>query len=120
MAKDKMEEDDDEEEQEDDDKTEVMITTSSAWEMKNSEKAVKKLFANMLHFGYQLTVKTLKEGEIIDMIIVYGLAVSYQKKVGSIYKLMVNFNETQTRIEDFGIYAIRDAVNIIIEKVTKQ
>ena len=49
-----------------------------------------------------------------------GWQLAYQKKVGSIYELMTNFNETQTRIEDFGIYAIRDAVNIIIEKVTKQ
>ena len=60
-----------------------MISTSTVWEMKNNEKAVKQLFANMLCFGYQPTVKALKEGAIIDMIIVYGLAVSYQKKVGS-------------------------------------
>ena len=33
---------------------------------------------------------------------------------------MVDFNKTQTRIEDFGIYPIKDTVNIIIEKVSKQ
>ena len=40
MVKDKMEKYNDKKEQEDDDEKEVMITTSSVWEMKNSEKAV--------------------------------------------------------------------------------
>ena len=34
--------------------------------MKNAAKATKQLYANMLDLGYQVIVKALKEGEVVD------------------------------------------------------
>lgn len=108
----------DEDKESDHDDCESLSTTvccSGIWEMKN-EKAVKQLIANMFHFGYQLTVNALKEGNNWRN----RGAISYSKKVGGIYKLTVDFSKPQTFIEDFSIYSVKDAVNIIIEKVTQK
>ena len=45
----------------------------------------------MMHIGSQMTVKALKEGEIVDLMIVYDLAINYENKYGWLYKLSVNF-----------------------------
>ena len=96
----------------------LRITCSGVWEMKTNGTATKQLYAYMMHIGYQLTVKALKEGEIIDVMVVYGLSVNYEKKVGWLFKLTINFTVPQRTIEDFGKFSLVDAVNIIIEKVT--
>ena len=77
---------------------EVMLKMmcSGVWEMKNDAKATKQLYANMLHAGYQMIVKALKEGEVIDVMVVYGLLVNYEKKIRWLYKLTVNFTITET------------------------
>ena len=36
----------------------------------------------VLHIGNQITVKALKVGEIVDLIIVYSLAINYEKRCG--------------------------------------
>ena len=35
-------------------------------EMKNKKNGINQLIASMVHFGIQITVKALKEGEIVD------------------------------------------------------
>ena len=77
--------------EEEEEREEVTMTCSSVFEMKNSGKATKQLYAYMLHIGSQMTVKALKEGEIVDLVVVYGLAVCYEDKSGWLYKLTVNF-----------------------------
>jgi len=91
--------DDDGVERDDDNEKE---TYSSVWEMKKSQKTVKQLHANMTHFGLQITIKALKEGEIIDKVNVYGLAIKYEKKAGTIHRLTINLNIPETFVEDFG------------------
>ena len=102
-----------------DDIDETMLTIAgSVWKMKNDNNAKKQLFANMIHIGSQLTVKALKQGEIVDIMIVYGLALNYDKRKGQLYKLKVDFNLPTTVIENFGQLELDDAVNIIVEKIT--
>ena len=95
-----------------------LMTSSSIWEMKINQKAMKQLHANMLHFGMQITVKALKEGGIIDFVFVYGLAINHEKKVGNINRLTIDFTSPKTFIEDFGQFTLCDAFNIIIEKIS--
>ena len=51
-------------------------------EMKNSgkESSKKQLHANMVHFGAQLTVKALSEGEVVrkTVVITYNFTLGYQ------------------------------------------
>ena len=63
-----------------------------------------------------MTVKALKEGEVM---IVYGLAVNYEKRTGSLYKLIVDYSTPTTIIENFGNFKLIDTVNIIVEMITK-
>ena len=63
----------------------------------------------MLHFEYQIIVKGSKEGEMVDMIKIYGIAVSYQKKVGLIYKLTMKHKE----------HKIRDAINVVTDETLR-
>lgn len=72
----------------------------------------------MLHFGSQITVKALKQGEIVDLIIIYRLGINYNKKVAGMHRLTIDFNLPQTSIEDFGTFSLPDAINIVMEKVT--
>lgn len=105
----------------DDDMEETLIMTcSGVWEMKNHGKATKQLYANMLHIGYQITVKALKEGEVVDIVVVYVLAVNYDKRIGWLHKLTVDFMLPKMIIEDFGKFSLVDAINIVVEKVTRQ
>jgi len=46
----------------------IMQACSSVWEIKKNHKATKQLHTNMLHFRVQMTVKALKEGNIIDQV----------------------------------------------------
>lgn len=67
-----------------------------------------------------MVVKALKDGEVVDVMQVYGMAVNYEKQIGWMYKLTENFTVHETFIEEFGKFPLVDAVNIIIEKVTRQ
>ena len=113
-------EDDHNNEGDDEDGIPVTMTVGSVWEIKVSQNASKQLYANMIHIGSQMTVKALKSGEVIDLMIVYGLAVNYEKKTGNLYKLSVDFSATTTIIEKYGTYNLVDAVNIIIDLIMKQ
>ena len=99
---------------------ELTMTCSGVLEMKSNGKATKQLCAYMLHIGSQITVKALKEGEIVDLMIVYGLAVNYEKKCGWLYKLTVNFRAVSTVVENFGKFSVTDAINIILEKINSR
>ena len=107
-------------EKEGEEEEEVIMTCSGVLEMKNRGKVTKQLYAYMMHIGSQMTVKALKEGEIVDLMIVYGLAVNYENKSGRLYKLTVNFVTPSTVIEDFGSFSLVDAVNIVIERIVSQ
>ena len=95
-----------------------MMTCSGVLEMKNSERASKQLYAYMIHIGSQMTVKALKEGKVVDLMVVYGLAVNYEKRSGSLYKLNVDFKAPTAKIENFGKFSVTDAINIIVENIT--
>ena len=69
----------------------ITETVSGVCEMKNSQKSSKQLHANMLHFAAQLIVQTLKEGNIIDKAVVYGLSIRYDKKCAELYRMTVDF-----------------------------
>ena len=100
---------------------ELTMTCSGVLEMKNDGKVTRQLFAYMIHIGSQMTVKALKEGNVVDLMIVYGLAANYESKSGWLYKLTVNFSTSPTTvIENFGKFSLVDAVNIIIEKITSK
>ena len=63
-------------EHEDEHEDVLSCTTAGVFEMKNSKKkGVNQLIANMVHFGVQLTIRALKEGEIVDYYVVYGLGI---------------------------------------------
>ena len=109
------ENDDDEDERDTDEKS--TMTCSGVMEMKCSGKATKQLYAYMLHIG---TVKALKGGEIVDLIIVYGLAISYEKRCGWLHKLTIDFKAVSTVIETFGKFSITDAINIIVDKISNR
>ena len=66
-----------------------------------------------------MVVKALKDGEVVDVMQVYGMAINYDKQIGWMFKLTANFTVYQTIIEEFGEFSLVDAVNIIIEKVTR-
>ena len=55
----------------------------------------------MIHVGNQMTMKALKEGKVMDLMVVYGLAVKYEKRSGSLHKLSVDFRVPSAVIEDF-------------------
>ena len=54
------------EEEEEREEEELTMTCNGVFEMKNRGKATKQLYAYMLHIGSQMTVKALKEVEIVD------------------------------------------------------
>ena len=89
------------EEDEDEEVQKLKMVCSGAWEMKYDGKATKQLYAYMLHTGYQIIVKALKEGEIIDILEVYGLSINYEKKAGWLYRLKIDFIKTETVIYYF-------------------
>ena len=76
----------------------------SVYEMKNSGKqsSKKQLHTNMIHFGAQLTVKTLSEGEIVHTTVIYGVRVQYETKNGNLYVMTVNFDEASIKIWRFS------------------
>ena len=104
----------DEEEDEDDME---MHTMAGVCEMKNTKKNINQLIANMTHFGVQITVKALKEGEIIDCCIIYGLGVHYSDKSARFLKMVMDFNNCNTTVEDFGLFELADAFNDVISKI---
>ena len=61
----------------------------------HSKKAVNQLIANMIHFGSQITVRALKEGEVIDQCITYGLGIDYQEKKARFMKLIMDPDNTK-------------------------
>ena len=77
------------------------MTCSGVMEMKCSGKATKQSYAYMLHIGSQIAVKALKGGEIVDLIVVYGLAINYEKRCGWLHKLTIDFKAVNTVIETF-------------------
>ena len=96
-----------------------MHTTASVCEMKSVKKTINQLIANMIHFGVQITVKALKEGEIIDCCVVYGLGVRYNDKAARFLKVTMDFNSCNTTVEDFGSFELVDAFNDVISKIAK-
>lgn len=104
----------DEEEDEDDME---MHTMAGVCEMKNTKKNINQLIANMTHFGVQITVKALKEGEIIDCCIIYGLGVHYSDKSARFLKMVMDFNNCNTTVEDFGLFELAGAFNDVISKI---
>ena len=46
--------------------SEIKSILAGVCEMKNSKTANKQLFANMIRVAAQVTVKALKEGDIVD------------------------------------------------------
>ena len=67
--------------------------------MKNDGKVTRQVYAYMIHIGRQMTVKALKEGNVVDLMIVYGLAANYGNKSGWLYKLTVNFGTSPKYID---------------------
>ena len=63
-------------------------------------------------------MKALKEGKVVDLMVVYGLAVNYEKRSGSLYKLSVDFRVPSSVIENFGKVSVTDAINILVQKIT--
>jgi len=60
----------------------------------------------MIRVGSQMTVKVLKEGKVVDLMVVYGLAVNYEKRSGSLHKLSVDIRVPSA------------VIDIIVEKIT--
>ena len=56
------------EEDEDDEVQKLKIICSGAWEIKYDGKATKQLYVYMGQTGYQIIVKALEEGGIIDIL----------------------------------------------------
>lgn len=44
----------------------------------------------MVHFGAQLTVKALSEGEVVYKTVIYGLSIQYEGKQGNLYQMNMN------------------------------
>ena len=57
------------------------------------EKNHKQSYDNMLHFASQLILSALKEGEMVDAIHVYGLAIDYNQFQAKIFKLSIDFTK---------------------------
>ena len=63
----------------------------------------------MIHIATQLTVRALKEGEIIDQAIIYGLSISF--------RMTVDYVRGKTVIEDFGAFSFVDALNDVVARL---
>ena len=86
--------------------------------MKNSKKkGVNQLIAYMVHFGVQLTIRALKEGEIVDYCVVYGLGIQYSNKTARFLKMTMDFTQCKTTVEDFGLFALVDVFNDVVSKI---
>lgn len=100
------------------DETTSFYTTASVCEMKNmKKKGINQLIANMIHFGVQITVKALKEGEIIDRCIVYGLGIRYDNKTARFLMMTMDFVQCKTTVEDFGSFGLVDVFNDVVSKI---
>ena len=106
----------------DDDNSDVTEAVGSVYEMKNSGKqsSKKQLHANMIHFGAQLTVKALSEGEIVHKTVIYGVRVQYETKNGNLYVMTMNFDKASIKIEDFGDFPLADAINMVLGKLVRK
>lgn len=84
-------------------------------EMKNDKKVFKQLFANMIHFASQITVKALKEGELVDRSIVYGLSIKYKEGSCNYFRMTVDYLRAKTTVEDF---ALIDVLNDVVARLS--
>lgn len=96
-----------------------MCTIASACEMKNDKTACSQLIANMVHFGTQITIKVLQEGQAIDLCVIYGLGIQYKDKMTRLLKLNVNFEENTLFVEDYGTFELIKAFNDVINRLLK-
>ena len=62
-------------------------------------------------------MQTLKEGNIIDKAVVYGLSIRYKNRA-ELYRMTVDFITPVTTVEDFGEYPLTDAINTIVGTLT--
>ena len=95
------------------------ICVGSVCEMKNNKRAKHQLIANMVHFGTQITVKALKEGSIVDVCTIYGMAINYKERNARLMKLVMNFEKVETYVEDNGVFPLINIFNYIINKLTE-
>lgn len=68
----------------------------------------KQLFANIIHFAAQFMVKALK---VVDQAIVYGLSIHYSHKSANIFKMVINFPQAKTILNNFGVFPLTKALN---------
>ena len=76
-------------------------------------------FANMVHVAAQITVKALKKGEIVNQAIIYGLSIQYEEKKANYFKMMVDFVNVTTNIDNYGSFPLVDVRNDVISRLTK-
>ena len=88
-----------------------LCTVAGVCEMKNSKKSVNQLIANMVHFGSQITVKALKEGEVINHCITYGLGINYKEKEAIFMKLVMDLDTPKTTVENYGVFPLAVVFN---------
>ena len=87
---------------------------SGVCEMKNKVKAIKQLYANMLHFTAQLVVRALKEGNIVTNAVTYGLSVQYEAQLASLVRMTIDFDAACTTLEEFGEFPLAEALNAVV------
>ena len=93
------------------------IVTSGVWEMKNRHNAFKQLHANMVHFAAQLVVQAVKQGDIVDCALVYGLSVRYEMHSATLFIMKMDLVGPSTTVEDFGQFSLSEAINIVVRKL---
>ena len=70
-----------------------------------------------VYVAAQLTVRALKEGEIIDQAIIYGLSIRYREECCSYFRMTVDYVRGKTVIEDFGAFSFVDALNDVVARL---
>jgi len=64
---------------------------ASIYKMKNEYYPYSQLYAGMLHFAVQLTVKTLRNGHTVGRVSIYGISINYHYKEAKLYKMNIDY-----------------------------
>ena len=72
---------------------ETITGTTEEFKLEAHESNYAQAFANMVRVGNDVLVNTLRHGKLVDVVIIYGLLVSYDKKICTPMKLTLDFKK---------------------------
>ena len=61
--------------------------------------------------------KALKEGEVINHCITYGLGIDYKEKKAILMKLVMDLDTPKTIVENYGVFPLAVVFNEVVNKL---